>query len=145
MIVTKKKIREIVESILSTVLGLYMTRLDDRIDRLEGRVVRLSKSIQPVVAQVTVNTTDAFYASSLGFLVPGESRELTMSVFSDVPPGAVLRLNDERLVIVECKVCNVVQAMTENTSASEVILKVGVRVGTIVRATVQYPAPVSVE
>jgi hypothetical protein len=145
MIVTKKNFRELVESILSTVLGLYTSRLDDRIDRLEGRVVRLSKSIQPVVAQVTVNTTDAFYASSLGFLVPGESRELTMSVFSDVPPGAVLRLNDEHLVIVECKAGNVIQAMTENTSSSEVILKAGVRVGTIVRATVQYPAPVSVE
>lgn len=145
MIVTKKTIRELVESILSTVLGLYMTRLDDRIDRLEGRVVRLSKSIQPIVAQVTVNTSDAFYASSLGFLVPGESRELSMTVYSDVPPGAVLRLNDDRLVIAECMVSNVNQAMTDNVSTSEVILKQGVRVGTIVRATVHYPAPVSVE
>ena len=97
------------------------------------------------MAHVSVNTSDTFYASSLGFLVPGESRELTMSVYSDVPPGAVLRLNDDHLVIVECKVGNVIQAMTENSSSFEVILKVGVRVGTIVRTTVHYPAPVSVE
>jgi hypothetical protein len=145
MIVTKKKLREMIDSILSTTLGVYIHRLDERFDRLESRVVRLSKSMQPVVAQVTINTTDAFYASSLAFLVPGESRELTMSVYSDVPPGAILRLNDERLVIAGCMVSNVNQAMTDNVSASEVILKQGVRVSTIVRATVHYPLPVSVE
>jgi len=120
-------------------------RIEKEFERIECKLVRLSKSIQPVVAQVTVNTTDAFYASTLAFLVPGESRQVTMSVFSDVPPGAVLRLNDNRLVIVECVVGNVIQAMTENSSCSEVILKAGVRVGTIVRTTVHYPAPVSVE
>ena len=97
------------------------------------------------MAQVSVNTSDTFYASSLGFLVPGESRELTMSIYSDIPPGAVLRLIDEHFAIAACMVGNVSQAMTDNTSASEVILKAGVRVGTIVRTTVHYPAPVSVE
>jgi hypothetical protein len=145
MIVSKKFLRDMVEGILSAVIREYFNKIETEFDRIEAKLVRLSKSIQPVVAQVTVNTTDAFYASSLGFLVPGESRELAMSVYSDVPSGAILRLNDDHLVIVECKVGNVIQAMTENTSSSEVILKAGVRVGTIVCTTVLYPAPVSVE
>jgi len=145
MIFTNKKFHLLVQSVVVEIVGKFLFNLDERLDRMESRLVRLSKTMQPVVAQVTINTTDAFYASSLGFLVPGESRELTMSVYSDVPPGAILRLNDERLVIGGCMVSNVNQAMTDNVSVSEVILKQGVRVGTIVRATVHYPAPVPVE
>ena len=145
MFISKKCLFELVQKIIYANTDGVIERIEKEFERIECKLVRLSKSIQPVVAQVTVNTTDAFYASSLSFLVPGESRQVTMSVFSDVPPGAVLRLNDNRLVIVECVVGNVVQAMTENTSCSEVILKRGVRVGTVVRATILYPMPVSVE
>jgi len=145
MFISKKSLFELVQKIIYANTDGVIERIEKEFERIECKLVRLSKSIQPVVAQVTVNTTDAFYASTLAFLVPGESRQVTMSVFSDVPPGAVLRLNDNRLVIVECVVGNVIQAMTENSSCSEVILKAGVRLGTNVRATILYPPPVSVE
>lgn len=143
MILTEKKMRKLVEMIARVVVDKHLFVLEGAIADMERTVLRSTMKIQPVVGQVTITSSEAFYASSLAFLVPGESREVVLQPYSDIPPGSTVRLNDIRFVIEGCMVANVQQSMTDAVAAGEVILKNGARVGQNIRVVLHYPLPVT--
>ena len=143
MILTEKKMRKLVEMIARVVVDKHLFVLEGAIADMERTVLRSTMKIQPVVGQVTITSSEAFYASSLAFLVPGESREVVLQPYSDIPPGSTVRLNDAHLVIEGCVVANVQQSMSDTVAAGEVILKNGARVGQNIRVVLHYPLPVT--
>lgn len=143
LLLTNKRFEQLMRATAHSIIKSDLDYLDVCLERMESRILRATKSIQPVVGQVTITSSDAFYASSLAFLVPGESREVIMQPYSDIPPGSTVRLNDAHLVIEGCVVANVQQSMSDAVAAGEVILKNGARVGQNIRVVLHYPLPVT--
>jgi len=140
---TKKAVATIAQKVIDGLKPFLLKEINLAIEELYDSLARSLKKVQPVVAQVTINANNNFYASSLAFMVPGETREVTIQSYSDIPPGAVLQLNDERIVIVGLNVGNVQQSMSNDVPCRNVVLKDGCRLSTWIKIVLEYPLPVS--
>src|SRR5271157_915850 len=96
---TKKAVATIAQKVIDGLKPFLLKEINLAIEELYDSLARSLKKVQPVVAQVTINANNNFYASSLAFMVPGETREVMIEPYSDIPPGAVVQLNDEHIVI----------------------------------------------
>ena len=136
---TKKAVAIIVQEVID---GLKPF-LQFEIERMYDSLAHSMKKVQPIVAQVTINANNNFYASSLAFMVPGEAREVMIEPYSDIPPGAVVQLNDEHIAIVSLNVSNVQQSMSSDVPCRNAVLKDGCRISAPIKIVLKYPLPIS--